>query len=362
MDSGDDDSGEHLILAKDDYGPQQRGDADMDGPKGVDDKDDFMTCLPCAVESQPSKPLLEKQPKGTAPQPIRVRALRKPTEPSRADREKHELTHLPFEEWCRHCVMARSQCAPHRKSKKHSDAKEVPVMSGDFCFMGREEQVGTNPIFVMRDHATRKTFAHMVVGKSTSREEYSAYLVNAVLRDIEHMGHKKMVFKTDQESAMVALQERIRQSRSDPTVLENSPVEQSQANGVVEKAVQEIEGMVRTLVSALEERIRWRIPHDSPIMGWIVEYAAVLINLFRVGRDHKTPNERHKGGERNIRPIAEFGESVFYRPLGVKKEDMNKMGVPIRAEPSRALTPNHVPSCIGTSILFMSSFLTPNGL
>ena len=97
MDSDDDDSGENFILAKDDYGTQQRGDADMDEPKGVDDRYDVMTCPPCAAESQPpkllrDKLLRDKQPKGTAPQQVRVRALRKPTEPSRADREKHELT------------------------------------------------------------------------------------------------------------------------------------------------------------------------------------------------------------------------------------------------------------------------------
>ena len=95
-----------------------------------------------------------------APRPVeRVKALPKPTAPTIAQRERHELTHLPFMDWCRHCVMARSQAAPHRRSKKHSTNREVPVVSADFCFMGQAEQEGTHPIVVVRDHNTRVTLA-----------------------------------------------------------------------------------------------------------------------------------------------------------------------------------------------------------
>ena len=117
------------------------------------------------------------------PQAHRVRALPKPLLPTRADREKHELTHLPYETWCRHCVRARSLNDPHGKTKKHSTAREVPVVSGDFCFMGQTDQDKAGPIFVMRDHNTRITFAHMVEGKSTTNQTYSEYLHRAVLKD-----------------------------------------------------------------------------------------------------------------------------------------------------------------------------------
>ena len=146
--------------------------------------------------------------------------------------------------------------------------------------MGQAEQEGTHPIVVVRDHNTRVTFAHMLQGKSTTKEEYSLYVINAILRDIEHLGHKKIVFKTDQEAAMKGLQERIRMARSDQTILENSPVEESQSNGVVEKAIQEVEGMVRTLKSALEERIGHKIKPESPILGWLIEHAASLITMY----------------------------------------------------------------------------------
>ena len=263
----------------------------------------------------------EKRP----PKKERVRSIPKPMLPSRVDREKHELTHLPYQTWCRHCVLARAQNDAHRRTKKHSTEREVPVISGDFCFTGHVDQEKASPIFVLRDHNSRMTFSHMVQGKSTKNELYSDYIHSAVLKDLEYLGYKKIVFKTDQEPAMIALQERIQRSREDQTILENSPVDESQSNGVCEKAVQEVEGMTRTLKLALEERLKWRIPHDHAIMTWLVEYASILICLFREGKDKRTPMERHKGSDRDVRPIAEFGEAIWYRVLGADDKDGNKL-------------------------------------
>ena len=261
------------------------------------------------------------------PEARRVRALPRPTTPTRAQREEHELTHIPYASWCRHCVKARAMNDPHRRTKKHVTDRDVPIVSGDFCFMGQSEQEKASPIFVLRDHSTRMTFAHMVEGKSTVQQEYSRYLRSAVLKDINGMGHKKMVFKFDGEPACKALQEQVREGRDAITILENSPVDESQSNGVVEKAIQEVEGMVRTLKNALEERLRWRIEPDHPVLTWLVEWAATLINLYRVGKDGKTPVQRHKGDDRRHRAIAEFDEAIWYMPLSSNDAKLNKMDV-----------------------------------
>ena len=196
----------HVILAHEDAAMDERGDEDQ-GEQAIDQPGQAIGRL-LQGEDYPTAPgeavRVGRQARGTKPEPERIKVVRKPMEPSRAARERHEACHLPYADWCRHCVMARSLASQHRV-KKHSTAKEVPVVSGDFCFMSQENQVGTTPIHVMRDHNSRKTFAHMGQGKSTSSAEYSQFLVQAVLRDIEHLGHGKMVYKTDQEPAMTAL-------------------------------------------------------------------------------------------------------------------------------------------------------------
>ena len=46
---------------------------------------------------------------------------RKPRAPSKREREEHEATHLPFRDWCRHCVRGRGRNNPHRSSSSKED-------------------------------------------------------------------------------------------------------------------------------------------------------------------------------------------------------------------------------------------------
>ena len=71
-------------------------------------------------------------------------------------------------------------------------------------------------------------------------------------------------------------------------ILEASPAGSSGSNGVIERAVQAIEGQVRTIKLALESRIGMEIPSDHDVVPWIVEYAATIINKGQVGADGKT--------------------------------------------------------------------------
>ena len=148
-----------------------------------------------------------------AARPARVKALPKPTAPTREQREIHEMCHYPYASWCAHCVRGKAVNNPHRKLKKHAACKSEPVVSGDFCFLSQADDASVAPVFVLRDHRSRVTFAHVTQGKSTSKEVYSQYLTKAVVEDMKALGHPKLVFKTDQEPAMVALQECVEVAR-----------------------------------------------------------------------------------------------------------------------------------------------------
>ena len=153
---------------------------------------------------------------------------------------------------CEQRVKGTAVDDPHRKLKKHAWRESELVVSGDFCFLGKSEESGTAPVFVMRDHRSRVTFAHVTQGKSTSKEAYSEYLTKAAVADLAALGHKLLILETDQEPAMVALRECINAASNSKIFLGNSPVGLSQSNGVVEKAVRDIEDQIRTLKDALE--------------------------------------------------------------------------------------------------------------
>ena len=107
---------------------------------------------------------------------------------------------------------------------------------------------------------------------------------------VEQLGYKRVAMKSDQETAMRSLQQRVQKSVNCAMVLTNSKQYDSKSNGKIEKAIQEVEGHVRTLKLHTENRIGKTILPDHPVIHWMIEYASELINMFR--NVHKKPTLR----------------------------------------------------------------------
>ena len=63
--------------------------------------------------------------------PTRTKRMRRsvkkldPREPSKEEREEHEKTHLPFRNWCQHCVRGRGKEEACRDAKRDQEVTEV---------------------------------------------------------------------------------------------------------------------------------------------------------------------------------------------------------------------------------------------
>eukprot|EP00435_Cladocopium_sp_Y103_P017353 s850_g4.t1 len=73
-----------------------------------------------------------------------VRPQSIPRLPTKAERQVHELTHWPYEDWCMQCVAARGKADPHRRQSddqlRQEGKSEFPVISFDYAFTrGLEE-------------------------------------------------------------------------------------------------------------------------------------------------------------------------------------------------------------------------------
>ena len=144
--------------------------------------------------------------------------------------------------------------------------------------------------------------------------------IRRLLSFIKELGAEgaAIVLKSDQEPAIVDLMNGVTKRRQAKIVLEHSPVYSSQSNGVAERAVQSVEGQVRTMKDALEARLGAgavtapRGGDPSSLVAWLVEYAAVLLNRYEVGHDGKTAYERLRGKRPNVLGL-EFGEQILWR-------------------------------------------------
>ena len=170
-------------------------------------------------------------------------------------------------------------------------------------------------ILVARDSQSRAVFAHAVPSKSPS----DGLAVNRLLEDVQWLGHTRIALRSDNEPAIVALLKRalctVRVHVEDlEQVIEEHPAAyDSQAQGEIENAVKRVTGLLRTHKLCLERRLGKKMPSSHPLMTWLVEFVAWLINVRIEGNDGKTAYHRVRG-----RPYAKrlvgFGEVVQYNP------------------------------------------------
>ena len=73
--------------------------------------------------------------------------------------------------------------------------------------------------------------------------------------------------------------------RGSRMIIENSPVGSSKSDGIVERAIQFVPGMIRTIRSAIEKwEVQIHVKHS--VWPWIAEQAGFLTK-FEAGRDVK---------------------------------------------------------------------------
>ena len=246
----------------------------------------------------------------------KTKKMQDPKMPSKTEIEEHNLTHLPFRNWCRHCVRGRGKEMPHRKAGEQGDMPELHV---DMCFLGEEsDPYNTITILVAREKLTRMTLATVIPSKSAS--SYTSRRLVAFMKEVGIL-HGDLVVKSDQEAAVKAILDGAGRARAAEGggryVMEQSPVGASASNGVVERAILSIEQQVRVLKSAVESRWGVKLETKHPAIPWLVEHSAALLNRFEVSHDGKTAYERNKG--KKARTLGmEFGEAVLWkrRPAG----------------------------------------------
>ena len=115
------------------------------------------------------------------------------------------------------------------------------------------------------------------------------------MRSISDSGNTKIVVKTDGEPSLVQVQDRVISARTQPTISENPPAYDPQANGGAERAVQDVKGQLRAIKLGLETRIGVEITDTMAILEWMIPQAADTINRL-VGDDGRTAyyRVRHK--------------------------------------------------------------------
>ena len=90
------------------------------------------------------------------------------------------------------------------------------------------------------------------------------------LKGKEYRGLRRFVFKSDQEPSILALKNRVVETlgKKCEVILEESPVDDHQANGEIENCIKELEKQIRVLKLGLEQKMQLTLKDDHPMMAW----------------------------------------------------------------------------------------------
>ena len=273
--------------------------------------------LPEAVSPEGGEQQREEMDEAEEESESREVIFRKPPKgPTAAEKSEHRKTHLPFRPWCPVCVRGRGKNWGHFKAKEEKEEERCPAVCFDYCFLRDYTGGPSVPVLVGKDRQMGTLLAHAVPEKGAGLE----WTAKQVCRDLLKFGiGGQVVLKGDQEPALVSvIEDVVKQRGGGRTVPEYSPKGESQSNGVAERGVQTIEGLVRSHKLDLEEKIGSKVPIEKPIIAWLIEHCADIHNKFHVYADGKTSFEKVKG-KKHRGEFLEFGQKVLHRVPGKPK-------------------------------------------
>ena len=162
----------------------------------------------------------------------------------------------------------------------------------------------STPVLVAKDRRTGMTFAAAVSMKGGGDPHAARLLAEW----IDGLGCQEVTVRTDGEPSICEFIRRVRELRAKgtTTVDEFSPPGDSAGNGIVERALLTVGGLVRTTKAIVEENVLEGRDAGPRLVAWMVHHAAQVICACRVGADGLTPLRRLKVRKFGT-PLAGFG-------------------------------------------------------
>ena len=217
-----------------------------------------------------------------------------PGQPTQSEIDDHNVDHWPYRCWCEACVKGRGVGEAHRGEGRRAGGSAVPVIALDYLFVTsehvwRREELTDDEnekvvlkILVVKDTEGKAISAHVIQKKGVEADGYS---VARLVEDLQWLGYRRIILKSDNEPAIVQLlREALKGIKTDVKTVdqvgeEHPPAYDSRSNGSVENAVKQVQGYLRTMQISLEAQVNKHIPAKHPVMAWLVEHVAWLLTV-----------------------------------------------------------------------------------
>ena len=178
----------------------------------------------------------------------RARGLRQPQQPTPQQIAEHNLTNLPYRNWCPICVQGKGRQDNYKKQQSGQ-----PVIQVDFAYMKSQQGPKTIPVLTAVDVTTQLCMAVMVPDKPSMMD----YMVNNLQAFIFERGRTQGILQSDNEDTLNTLLKATAAKVGSMTVRHAPSYSSSQ--GSVERLHRTMLGQVRVV----KRKLRATIQHDN---------------------------------------------------------------------------------------------------
>ena len=241
--------------------------------------------------------------------------VRAPRQPSTAERELHELTHIPFQQWCDFCVACKSRVDPQRVLDHSEEGRRsIPAIQLDYAFgKSRADEVNKNIELVTSltgvDAETRMLLCVPVEGKGSDLRNQAEHVVRFSL-SLNYYGNVEVI--GDSEPTMKALLTYVKTLRH--SFRRETTITFSMKKGQtsrVERAIQTLRRQASTLMEMLQDKCKLNLASEHPLWQWSYLHAAWLLNRFGAHRAIQAAPFELAFGRRYTGKVVCFGEFVM---------------------------------------------------
>ena len=230
--------------------------------------------------------------------------LRQPKQPSKQERELHNMTHIPFQPWCVVCQEAKGRASKHKKPKASTKTSKIQL---DYAYIRQPQDKEPTTILTWVESLTGLAGSLMTTKKGITQPQ-----LDAVVTFIKRQGFAQSTLQCDREPALVKLVEEIGKQTSLPT--RQSPAYSHQSQAYVEGWHRSLFAQFRALLFDFCHRYKLQ-PSDVKIGGSLsqhmLRHAVWLLNRFQLhSSDHKTSFQR-RWGIGYSSPVLPPGELVL---------------------------------------------------
>ena len=132
--------------------------------------------------------------------------------PTQREKEEHEATHMPFRDWCAHCMMGRGRTHHHIAKQKSEDESRRPNIAMDYFFMKMESSPSAQSIpkesiscVAVKEDRHPNIMSSVTLKKGVEEP----WAVERVAKFIDLLGYREITFKSDTGPAIIAFRNRV---------------------------------------------------------------------------------------------------------------------------------------------------------